>query len=329
MARSRYQDDTQSRIDRVMGIPLGDGRLFRPGRNGGGVVVSAADAANTAATQARNADFSAATGPRPMGGYEGDSVLRAQQARLDPASNPNLRPATPANPQEEFVRQQLSALNGIVPGRNYAPEALARASLPQMQGELAALKPRGELVESFLRREESQATANAGFPTYEAATRALPVGIEPDIAQNPVGRFLIKGTRAKEPEAAPAGYASFAEAEAALGGRRGQIQQNSTTGRYVIQGQVGETEEAPGEPIISADGGFYKSRPSDEWKPLPRRGGGTVDEGTMFDRILGPDAGASPAVAPANRDQEALAWARANPADPRAARIFLRLGVKE
>lgn len=119
-------------------VPDGSGRLVR-----NGVITSGQDAAASAATRARAAELSAATGSRPLGGYEGDSVRAAEGARRNPATNPNLRPGANVVDPEAAERlqfaQQLLAQASARPDRNITAETVGRATLPQIRGELAAI----------------------------------------------------------------------------------------------------------------------------------------------------------------------------------------------
>lgn len=323
--RSRYQDDTQARIDRVIGIPMGDGRMFRPGRNGGGTITSAQDAANAADTQARNAALAAETGPRPLGGYEGDSVRRAEAARLDPRSNPNLRPAAPVDPATQFVQQQLSALNGLVPGRSYTPEALARATPAQMQGELAALPARGRMVDDFLKRRQEEEGRRESMQLTGRADQMIKIGdqleagvgagvLRPEVRReaeqfrgSPLDTFRRGGGRITPEIAAKAAFAKpdnpaggFASAEEARksipAGSRGQVTQNAA-GRWIVQYQVGDKE-----PV-----GFGSAEEAESSIPSGRRG--TVKQNAAGRWVVSYGVGEPDQKAPSEREwmQERMA----------------------
>lgn len=175
-------------------IPDGTGRRVK-----NGAVISAPDLANTAATSARNAELAAATGPRPLGGYDGDAARAAEAARLDPRSNPNLRPPavlTPKQFAEDAAKQRLLSTAGLVPGRNITPETLAKATPAQIAGELAGQA-------DFLKLAPAAAELTAKATEQAAIGKA--VGMTPGIT--PPSTFPAAPADAPAPMPAPRGAA--------------------------------------------------------------------------------------------------------------------------
>lgn len=244
---TRYRDDTQTRLARVMGIPMGDGRIFRPSADGrGGTITSAGDAASAEATRARDAMF--------------DARVRGQAI--------GSRPVGPADPEREAMAQQLLASQAFVPERNYTPAAMSRATTGQIAGELEALKQRPAMLEAFLKGERGR-RETAEFDTTQAETASLTgradqmltLGNQLDqgigagvlrsdmqaqvreFADSPLAEFRRGGGRITPELASKAalsrretggGFATADEAQRALGTRKGQITQNAA-GRWLVQ----------------------------------------------------------------------------------------------
>ena len=290
-----YQDQTDQRVQRALGIPMGDGRVFQ-----NGAIVSAADAANADATRQRNAQLDAqargqaiqgggtdgqragwpavpgsqVAGPPasglpstgPVGPYDPASPSRqptngspgfvpgvgvdvsgysGSRYAPDYAQN-NPQPAAP-NPQSQFIRQQLLAMNGTQPDRIYTPATLARASDAQVAGELAAQKPRNEFLNDQLKRMGETTAAGAGYGSYDDAVASLPAGVTGDISQDAkTGRWLTTKATPTKPEA---GFPDAESARASIpAGSKGQVSMTAG-GRYVVQYGVNDAPPAPESPI--------------------------------------------------------------------------------
>lgn len=225
----------EEEIARAVGVILPDGRKYQRG-----AITSAGDVRRNTAETARLAELDAQTGPRSLGGFAGDSETRAVSARLNPSSNPNLRPTAGAIALSSLMASQPSgyqtsqparpaasgldlaaSLNvlrsnaGRVPGRNYSQGALASATpdqilaeadrLPKLLQAQAGLQAAAPLVTD---RDYSPAALVRATPEQLLAeSSALPTRIEASKRkrQQDVNAAALKGIDsgavASDPEA--------------------------------------------------------------------------------------------------------------------------------
>ncbi len=247
----------RARLARSEGVATPDGGTYR-----NGVKVSAADTARASATRRQNDFYDAqATGSaiRPVGQIQTSQISTPGQIQTNPISfNPApapqqvsifdnravqhlnqidpvtgmvpLNPApvlTPSAPptaeQVQIAAQQLRAVNGILPGRTYTDEALAKATPSQIVAEAGTLNSR--IAFENMRKEQANkdaltsATASmfgggTAAPTAPATPSSIVVGGQ-TVDQPMSGTTYVDGKLWGQPPAPPASAAPATAAAAA------------------------------------------------------------------------------------------------------------------
>lgn len=234
MARSPYYDDTAARLQRVMGIPMGDGRVFK-----NGVVVSAGDAAAAAATSATAAANDAQVRTQAI-------TPTAPGMPLVPGSQVSgLRPqVSPAIDVNAYSGSRYAPGGPITSGPGYTPGAgidvtgYAGSRYDPAFGANNGIKP----VDPARQFVEQQLLAMNGTQpgrTYTPSTlaHATTAQIQGELtALKPRNDFINDlTTRGATKAAAGAGFASYDEAAASLpAGTESDIAQDTKTGRWMV-----------------------------------------------------------------------------------------------